>query len=343
MAISATLELRDGNDSLSKLKGSLMDAYTVIDLDYTLKRSFDKTHRPCSVVTLDLIKITIRGTKELHAPFHEWIQKDDKVKSGIIKIYDSAGFISSTVQDVTGGEAPLNWDVVNDLVTDEVEDATNYGMDQASHYDDTKGDIFDEMSKSDMISYIASKDLPVKVDKDDTPEIIRAKIRAYQEYNKSLEKMSLAKLEEKAGINDSKIPNYKDLSDEDKLKLCKQKLKENYSDKKYDKADQLNSTGKQGAVKAVDTLKKSTSKTASGLANAAIRTMQSARSITFENAYCVSLREHFRVDPKNTGTVDASYPWILEIGIKPSKVTFNGDNFGGATLADEVDISFFSL
>ena len=113
--------------------------------------------------------------------------------------------------------------------------------------------------------------------------------------------------------------------------------------KDYDKAEQLDSTGKQGAVKAVDTLKKSTSKTASGLANAAIRSMQSARSITFEDAYCVSLREHFRVDPKNTGTVDASYPWILEIGIKPSKVTVNGDNFGGATLADEVVMTFFSL
>lgn len=342
MAISATLELRDSNDRLSKIKGSLMDSYTVIDLDYTLSRSFDKTNRPCSGVTLDLIKITIRGTKELHAPFHEWIQNEDTVKSGIIKIYDSAGFISSTVQDVTGGDAPVNWGVANDLAVDEVEGAINYGMDQASHYDDTQGDIFDEMSKSDMISYIATKDLPVKVDKDDTPENVRAKIRAYQEYNKQLDKCSLSELEDKAKIDPSDT-KYAQLSEEDKVKLCRQKIKENYTSKDYDKAEQLNSTGKQGAIKAADTLKKSTSKAASGVANAAIRAMQSARSITFEDAYCVSLREHFRVDPKNTGTVDASYPWILEIGIKPSKVTVNGDNFGGKTWADEVVMTFFSL
>ena len=71
MAISATFELRDNNaDRGAKVWGSLKDSYTVIDLDYTLTRNFDKTNRASSGVSMDFIKVTIRAAKEHATPFH---------------------------------------------------------------------------------------------------------------------------------------------------------------------------------------------------------------------------------------------------------------------------------
>lgn len=329
MAISATLELRDDKGIGSAIAGSLINSYTVIDLDYTLKRAYDKSHRPCSVATMDFIKVTIRGAKEMFTPFHEWIQDTTKMKHGVIKIFDSSGVFSSTFQDVTGGEAPLDMGILSDLATEEVEDTMGLIMDQASDYDDTQGDIFDEMSKKDMIKYIDEKKLPIEVDKDDTEEIIRAKIRGC----KKLENKSLSELEKESGVK--KDEAYNKLSEEEKKKKCTQLILEKSVD------GQMESTAKNDAIKAAEKAKKKTTQTLSSVAGAAMRSLQAARAITFEDAYCVSLREHFKVDSSDKGTVDSSYPWILEIGIKPGKVKVAGANFGGKTLLKEVEFKFF--
>ena len=344
MAISATLELRDNNaGDLSKVKGSLLDSYTVIDLDYTLKRSFDKTNRACSGVSMDFLKVTIRGTKELKTPFHEWINSPDMLKGGIIKIFDSAAFISSTFQDTTGGEAPADFDVAQELASDELEDSMNYAMDDASYYGTNNSDIYDEMSREDMISYIASKDLPIKVEKNDTDVIIKKKIRAYNKYCKSLEDMTLADLKKEADKIKPAPAIPEKATDEEKKKIYKEALKKNYTAPEYSYAEQLDEIGRKDKNKAWDKLKKSTSKTISSVGSAAIRSLESARSITFDNAYCVSLREHFKADPNHQGPVDSSYPWILEIGIKPGKVKINGANIGGSTRMGDLEFEFFKV
>lgn len=346
MAISATFELRDNNaDRGAKVLGSLKDSYTVIDLDYTLTRNFDKTNRASSGVSMDFIKVTIRAAKEHATPFHEWIKNPNMLKGGIIKIFDSTGFVSSTVQDVTGGDAPLDIGVANELATDELEDSVNYAMDHGSSYGDSRGDIFDEMSKEDMISYIASKGLPVEVTDNDTDVIIRKKIRAYNDYCKNVDKKTDAELITEAKAAGFEIPEgTTQLTPDERTKYRDYLKKNNFTDSTtYDYFDQLDEIGRRDKNKAYDKLKSSTSKTISSIANAGIKSLESARSITFNNAYCVSLREHFQADPDHKGPVDSSYPWTLEIGIKPGTVLINGANIGGSTLFGDLEFEFFRV
>lgn len=355
MAISATLELRDNNaDGWDKVKGTMLDSYTVIDLDYTLKRSFDKTNRASSGVSMDFIKVTIRGTKELKTPFHEWINDPDMKKGGIIKIFDSAAFFSSTFQDTTGGEAPADFDVAQELASDELEDSLNYRMDEVSYYGTYQNDIFEEMSKEELVSYINSKGLPIKVNQNDTDIVLRQAIRDYNDFCKSLEKKSLQELKNK--VNDDNIGSTPDIpedaSEEEQKKIYIEFLKENYKNtkdyadnsKNYTYSARVDQIARRDVDKTLDKLKKSTSKAVSSVGSAAIRSLESARSITFNNAYCVSLREHFKADPNHQGPVDSSYPWILEIGIKPGTVTINGANIGGAVakVSNELTFKFFN-
>ena len=343
MAISATLELREVKTSFEKFVATAIKSYSVIDLDYTLTRSFDKTSRPTSNVSMDFIKVTIRGTKEVFAPFHKWISKPDNTMQGIIKIFDSTGLISSTFKDTTGGDAPVELDDVSSLAQDELEDSVNYAMDDASYYGTNNSDIYDEMSREDMISYIASKDLPIKVEKNDTDVIIKKKIRAYNKYCKSLEDMTLDKLKEEADKIKPAPAIPEKATDEEKKKIYKEALKNNYKTPEYSYAEQLDEIGRKDKNKFLDKMKSSTSKTISSIGGAAVRTFESARSITFEDAYCVSLREHFKADPNHQGPVDSSYPWILEIGIKPGKVLVNGYNAMGGAGVDDIQFDFFTL
>ena len=115
------------------------------------------------------------------------------------------------------------------------------------------------------------------------------------------------------------------------------------SKKKYTYSEQVDLIGREDLNKSLGKAKKKASKTISSVGSAAIRSLESARSITFDNAYCVSLREHFKADPNHQGPVDSSYPWILEIGIKPGKVIINGANIGGAVkpVSEELTFNFF--
>lgn len=330
MAISATFELRETPGSVgSIIYGMALKSYTVVDLDYTLKRSFDKTGRPSSSASIDLLKVTIRGVKEVTAKFHEWIQSPDKLMDGTIKIYDSTSYATALSQDFTGDETADWLSEAEQLGEREIEDNLNYKMDDKStKYRDTTDDIFNEMDRDTMLNYIASKNLDVKVEKGDSDDTIREKIRyAIKINNMTLDE--LAKEAESKKIDGlPKIPKKEDYQ--------RALLKKNYE------TDKRNIAASDAYV-TVDNLKKATSKTVSSAASRVTKSvLESARSITFKNAYCVSLREHFHADPNNKGTLDSSYPWLIEICIRPGKLEVNGWNVAGGSAKDVV-FDFFNF
>jgi hypothetical protein len=65
------------------------------------------------------------------------------------------------------------------------------------------------------------------------------------------------------------------------------------------------------------------------------RVFESARSIEFEDAMCLGLREHFKCDSKSTGHVDDTYAWLMELTILPKKITVTGANVLGRVLSDD--------
>ena len=349
MAISAKLELKNPLNSgftdhsaiRQAAEAILMDSYTVVDLDVSLKRDLLPNGQAATKASIKEFKITIRGTKELKTPFYAWVNGGNAAvgggpaqwsrMSGTIHIYDSAGFISSTVQDVTGGDAPLDVGVVNDLATEEIEDLMNYGMDEASNYDSSqKGDIYDEMSKSDLIEYIADKKLDIKVGKDDNEETLRRKIRYYNKIEKMGEGNLRQQTEEHLGkVEKDRIDA---ITPEDKrIAEYKKVLREWNNDR-----DPVKSVASQPAYHTADKLKKATSKTVSGAVSGAMtRVLESARSIEFENALCLGLREHFQCSSKSTGQIDDSYPWLLELTILPEKIKVTGANILGKVAGDD--------
>lgn len=334
MALTATLELRETSGSVaSAVYGALLKSYTVVDLDYTLRRMLDQTGRPSSIAIIDFLKVTVRGTKEITSKFHEWIQTPDKLMDGVIKIYDSSGYLTSMVEDVTGGDTIDYIDMGSDLVKNEIEDNMNSAMDDASHYRDGEGsdDIFDEMDRSQLLEYIASKDMDIQTDKNTNEETLRQRIRYYNK----ISKMSLEEMQKEA--NDKGITIPEGASEEDVLKLLI-----DYNNTQTTENPKRNPE-KENINDFVDKAKEATAKTASSAANAVVKSvLEAARSITFKNAYCVSLREHFQGDPDNDGTLNTSYPWIMEIGIKPGTLEINGANVAGQSACDVV-FDFFKV
>ena len=106
-------------------------------------------------------------------------------------------------------------------------------------------------------------------------------------------------------------------------------------------SDKSNNPANKSLYKTADKMKSATSKTLSSAANSVVKLLELARSITFKNAYCVSLREHFVAKPKQDGSVDATYPWILQLGIRPGTVLINGANIGGSTVVGDLEMKFF--
>lgn len=333
MAISASFELRETPGSTaSAVYGAVLKSYTVIDLDYTLKRLLDKTGRPSSIATIDFIKLTIRGTKEITAKFHEWIQTPDKLMDGVIQIYDSTGYVAAVAQDAMGGETIDEMDMISGLVADEVEDNMSAVLDNASHYRDGENseDIFDEMDRAQLLSYIESKGLDIKTDSNTSDETLRERIRYYN----TISKMDLDQLKAEAESKGVSLPETPPPTMQDYLnKLIEYNNTQTASDE--------SNPAKEAVYKAADKAKKAATKTASSAADAMVKSvLESARSITIKNAYCVSLREHFHNDPDNKGALDNNYPWILEIGIKPGGLEVNGANIGGVS-ASNVVFEFF--
>lgn len=338
MAISAVLELTDPGNMLSAVQGALLNSYTVIDLDYTLKRGWDMTARPSTVAYIDMIKVTIRAPKEFTTPFHNWMTTPDKQMDGVIKIYDSSGALSSTMQGATGGNVPVDFDIANDMASDTVEDLMNFGMDGATDYAAKEGDIYDEMSKEDLMKYIDSKNMAIAIQKDDTTESLRKKIRYYNK----IERMSLEELENETKAHnlgdDVKITN--DMTTQEKMDAYKRALRK-WNDK--DGMNKTENTARQGYHKAADRGKKATSQTGASIISAVARSMESARAITFKKAYCVSLREHFSNHPEGDDKMDSSYPWIIELGIKPASIEVLGANFMAMAAPDPAKFTFFNV
>lgn len=336
MAISATLQL--GEDfSFTK---NFWDTYTVIGLDYTLERSVDKTGRPSSKASITSIKVTLRGIKQGKTPFHDWISKPDQKMSGDIKIYDSTGILSSMTQGVSGTDNMSFTEDILDVPIDMAHDSMDIGMDNASKYRDEKEvGLYDELSHKDLLAY--ARDKGVKLSSDDTDDDIRAKLERKDkegQVEKEVNKMTEAELKEyctQNGITAKdtwKIDDYKNAVKKDKM--------DKYDDDKKRKKHE--DSAKEIGFSKLDSLKKKTSGIEkSALSNVEKVTSESARCISFKNAYCVSLREHFENNPKSEGELDKSYPWIIEIGIRPESVEVSGEEILGKAPGGRTKFEFF--
>ena len=326
MAISATFEIKNPNSIMhNAVSAVLFDTYTLLSMDVKLKRKLDAQGNPSSKALIDTFTVVIRGTKELKTPFYAWVNGEDNMSqlSGTINIYDSTGLVSSTVRDASGGDAPVDFGVVNDLAKEEVGDYASYGMEKASKY--REGDMYDEMNRDDLEKYIRTKGFDIYVDQKDTEDIIREKIRYYNK----ISKMSLKELQDEVNSNSelkdkfpAKDENGNDLTytKDDYLKA----LKDYNNDRK---SEQYDSTGMTPLYDMGDKMKKSTANTTSSIANALItRTLESARCITFEDAYCLSLKEHYKIDPKKPGSGEDPNTWQFELTIKPTTITVTGAN-----------------
>ena len=379
MAISATLQLSDGGFLAANLK----DIYTVLNLDYTIERSCDKTGRPSGGPKISVITVTIRAPKQGGTPFHDWIKSEDKLKNGVIKIYDSAGIFSSNLQDAAGSDTPLINDTDLDFLDDMMGEAMGEAMDQASDYDTRELDLYDETSHDDLVS--KAKERGIVITNKDTDDDIREMLRAWDDLKdddddvkaiyKKVDEMSLSDLEDFAKENNiaepkdeetdkmtlDELKNYvkehnltvkEGATKSDYIKAVKEDKKKKYYRKEVKKIQkaQLAKKKKQEskladqsyvpAYQKADELKKRTVTTSKQVTKELTRRVgECARSITFENAYCISLKEHFENNPDAKGKLDTHYPWTLEIGIKPKKVkvlgwdvaTFTMEYAGGLT------------
>lgn len=385
MAISATLQLYDGG----MIAANLINIYTVLNIDYTIERSCDKTGRPSGRASISVIKVTIRAAKQKSAPFHDWINGIDTLKSGAIKIYDSAGILSSTIQDATGTDTLLDISDVTDLPNDMMGGAMGEALDQASNYG-SHDDIYDEMSHDDLVEKATDEGITVK--SGDTDDAIREKIRIKKETDKRYADM----MEDYDGLKTvDEIKEFKKKYSEftwssacDTSKKTKDQLLEEIKDNKWqmppieglteDKAlkklreyvafqtdlegvkdvvSDKDKEGKEKEEKPRDTIEKSiqeqhstqelknksfnpayqeadkrkaqTVSTSKQVVKELTRRVgECARTIEFQNAYCISLKEHFDNDPESKGKLDSDYPWTIELGIKPQTVTVKGEQVG---------------
>ena len=357
MAISATLQIGVSGGVTGFLAQNLKDIYTVLSLDYTLERTCDKSGRPSGPASITFIKVTIRAAKQMGAPFHEWINGEDTQMDGVIKIYDSSGlFVSSTMQDSLGIDPVLDLDKAFDTPSDMMTGAMTQAMDNASDY--STDDIYDEMSRKDLLALAKEKGVEVK--SGDSDDEIREKIRIQNEYESNFEKLKedykKAELKDddtlKKFLNEHPCVKWPDDLTKAKTKL-KELDKKDFDDidlkneiKDYTKKQHKKATVKEKALapayRYADNLKEQTASTSKGIVKeAAKRTLECARSIAFEKAYCVSLREHFVNRPNFEGALNSAYPWTLEIGIKPKKVTVTGEQIGPKAFGGEVGIELY--
>ncbi len=327
MAISATFQFADSGGGVgAALAKNFWNTYTVLDFDYTLEREYDKTGRPSSRASITAIKVTIRGIKQATTPFHDWIKNPDQKMSGDIKIFDSTGIVSSMMQGVAGTDQIVDWGELTDTPIDMMGDSMGIAMDDATEYN--SDDIYGEMSHADLVKCASSKG--VTITDTDTDDNIRNKIRVMDEVSG----MNNTQLKSYCTKNSISTSDFK--SDDDyKRAVYYHKLKEKEKDKKAD-----NAMGHLHDLS--DTYKKATSNVAkSAVSNAVTKATECARCISFTNAYCVSLREHFENHPKSEGELDKSYPWIIEIGIRPEKVDFIGEQVFGGSAFNPSSFKFF--
>ncbi len=332
MAITATLGLSESKGGVgAALMKNLVDVYTILHLDYTIERTCDRLGRPSSSPSITFIKVTIRATKEKNTPFHDWINTHDKLMNGEIKIFDSSGMLSSTVQDATGmTDTLIDIDKAVDVPTDMMDDAIKKKMDDVSKYDTRELDVFDEMSHEDLMKYAFENG--ISVTNKDSDDDIREKIRKAKAA-KEVDNMSLEQLKQYATDNGLEVPTG---ASEDVLRKLVMADKDAKIEKDRNKDDNR-------IYKAAESYKKQTVNTAKAIVKGGVarRVLECARCISFEDAYCVSLREEFYNNAKDLILFDTSYPWTLEVGIKPQKVTVYGEQLAGVSIGKSTEFNFF--
>lgn len=379
MSVSATLQFAESGGGLTAfLAENLKDIYTVLDLDYTVEKPFDKSGRPSSGAYISLIKVTIRAAKQMGAPFHDWINKPDQQMDGVIKIYDSSSIlVSSSLQDAVGINPLLD---VNDTLA-LPETIMEREMSDAME-DERKNDLYDETSHEDLLKQAKKNNITVLAS--DSDDVIRDKLR---QANKEYEKLAKDDDAMKKFMKDNK-KNIKWPSKENETKdLTLEQLQEYVQKKKLDDAPKkeknesdeeylkryrkfvqddmeleaarelvkerpeevTKAVGEMAdkdykdiepALQKVNELKKQTTSTVKGVANElAKRALECARSISFTKAYCVGLKEHFTNRPDSQGKLDSTYPWTIEISIRPTTVTVTGEKLGPKAVGGEVQFT----
>ena len=269
---------------------------------------------------------------------------------GKISIFDSTGLVSSTVQDVTGSSPLLDINEIVDIPDDMMAGAMGAAMDHASDYGTHDPDIYDEMSHKDLVDYAIKND--ISIDSSDTDEVIRGKIRnkkkvdkLIDQSNEEVEKMSLDELKTYVKNNQLTAPTSGSIEDYKEL-VKKEKEKKIRTNNKYEsKDDELKEVQRQSfepAYKAADTMKGKTVNLAkTPVKEATRRLLECARNIAFKDAYCISLKEHFNNAPDSQGKLDKSYPWTIELGIKPKKVSFSGTQLFTKSIGSETEFELY--
>lgn len=402
MSISATLQLysdtptTDATGTLGaevKAKAAqqmFQNIYTVLKLDCTFKRTCNANGLPQGNPTIDVIKVTIRAAKEKNATFHQWIMANPTdathpnnglLKSGEIKIYDSTGILSSSVQDAVGIDPLIDVEDISNIALNPLEETMNTGMDDATEYETRDLDKYDELSHKELLA--RARERGIQLNAGDTDDDIRDMLRAWDKLDEDdLPKVTVNKTEKKISdltdedckkyAKDHDIEEPEDKTKSMKLKELQEYVKENKVTvkdgatedeiRKAVKEDMENKYYKQQLINREKGLiarekhytkhlddharaplqeegeeyKKRTSSTVKGLGNAVMRkAFEVARSISFENAYCISLKETFVNAPDSTGKLDTKYPWVIELGIKPKKVTITGEQLVGQALGGQ--------
>ena len=319
MAVSAQLTINptDSGNLIKKVGNVVSDivgayTYDVVNMDYTITRTYDITTCAGSVPLGGLINVTIRAIREFTTPFHGWI-KDNKKYEGHLTIYDSSvpllsSFSSSGVND---GNIVDN---ATKKATNEVEKIMNdsWGEDD---------DMFDDMDLKALKAYVNKR----KTD-------IAKKIEEEIEKRKGKGEKGV---EEKKGQYDVTV--YKtDSADDLRNKIRKEEKRRN-----NDFPCKKGKGEKSGGEKTVDFLKNSgksiaEKSTAGAIKHAAKTLLESSRVIKFEDAQCVSLKEMFSASGDKSS-------WLIQIGILASKITFMGVRTGIGNLSLNVSGSEFTF
>ena len=286
-------------------------------------------------------------------------------------IQDATG--SEPVLDVNDDILFAN-DMMGEAMGAAMDNASDYGVDKDP-------DIYSEMTHDELVYVASrcGVEITAKDTDESIREKLRIQKPAYDEVNKMTDDQIIAYLNKKevtpANNNTSEmtLPQLKkyiannglpgpDVTQIDKdlaeyqryvkadmdrkdniLKAREEKAKDQKKEnKKEAKKDTVHDKGVTPLYKEADNLKAKTVSASKSVAKEVTRRLgECARNITFKNAYCVSLREHFNSTPDSHGKLDKDYPWILEIGIKPQNVTVSGFQLLTGTPGTKTEFELF--
>lgn len=307
MAVSAQLTISPSSNKYLKVASDIAGAYTydVVNMDYTITRTYDITTCAGSVPLGGLINVTIRAIREFTTPFHDWI-KDNKKCEGHLTIYDSSVPLLSSLSS-----SGVNDGNIIDNATKRAANEAEKAMDKAWGESD---DMFDDMDLKALKAYVNKRktDIAKKIEE----EIAKRKGKG--------EKGE----EEKKGQYEVTV--YKTDSADDlrnKIRTEEKKRNKDFPCKEV-------KGKKSGGEKTVDFLKNSgksiAEKSTTGVIKHVMKAaLESSRVIKFTDAQCVSLKEMFSASGDKSS-------WLIQIGILASDIMFMGvrSGIGNVTLGD---------